>query len=159
MDYRIQTLDQLKPVLQSFRKRAGLTQAAMAEKLGISQQGYAQIESNLATTSFERLYTILRLLNIDLRLTDEGAPAIAAGTGADVQRRVVATRSPVKGADQEALSADHPKSRSSPRSQRKNKEIAAPLNAKRPATNTRKPAPATKAAPKKLSKKSDTSKW
>jgi HTH-type transcriptional regulator/antitoxin HipB len=159
MDYRIQTLDQLKPLLQSFRKLAGLTQAAMAEKLGISQQGYAQIESNLATTSFERLYTILRLLNIDLRLTAEDPPAIAAETGAGVQRRAVATRSPVKGADQDALSADPPRSRSSARSQVKNKEIAAPLNAKRLATSTGKRAPVAKAAPKKLSKKSDTSKW
>ena len=38
----------------------------MAEKLGITQQSYAQMESNLASTSTERLYTILRLLNVEL---------------------------------------------------------------------------------------------
>ncbi len=66
MQFSLQTIDQLKPLVQGFRKRTGLTQAVMAEKLGITQQSYAQIESNLHTTSVERLYTILRLLNVEL---------------------------------------------------------------------------------------------
>ena len=66
MRFPLQTIDQLKPLVQGFRKQAGLTQAAMAEKLGITQQSYAQIEANLASTSVERLYTILRLLNVEL---------------------------------------------------------------------------------------------
>jgi len=70
MDFTIQTLDHLKPLIQGFRKKANLTQAAMAEKLGISQQSYAQIESNLASTSVERLFTILRLMNVKLHMTD-----------------------------------------------------------------------------------------
>lgn len=70
MDFTIQTLDHLKPLIQGFRKKANLTQAAMAEKLGISQQSYAQIESNLASTSVERLFTILRLMNVKLQMTD-----------------------------------------------------------------------------------------
>jgi HTH-type transcriptional regulator/antitoxin HipB len=67
MQFPLQTIDQLKPLVQGFRKQAGLTQAAMAEKLGITQQSYAQIESNLGSTSVERLYTILRLLDVELR--------------------------------------------------------------------------------------------
>lgn len=70
MDFTIQTLDHLKPLIQGFRKKANLTQAAMAEKLGISQQSYAQIESNLASTSVDRLFTILRLMNVKLQMTD-----------------------------------------------------------------------------------------
>lgn len=70
MDFPLQTLDHLKPLIQGFRKRANLTQTAMAEKLGISQQSYAQIESNLASTSVERLFTILRLMNVSIQLTD-----------------------------------------------------------------------------------------
>lgn len=66
MRFPLQTIDQLKPLVQGFRKQAGLTQAAMAEKLGITQQSYAQIEANLGATSVERLYTILRLLNVEL---------------------------------------------------------------------------------------------
>jgi len=38
----------------------------MAEKLGITQQSYAQMESNLRSTSVERLYTIMRLINVQL---------------------------------------------------------------------------------------------
>lgn len=68
MDYPIQTLSQLRPILQSFRKKAGLTQAAVAGKLGITQQSYAQIEANPASTSVQRLHKILRLLNVDLVL-------------------------------------------------------------------------------------------
>jgi HTH-type transcriptional regulator/antitoxin HipB len=66
MQFNLQTIDQLKPLIQGFRKRAGLTQADMAARLGITQQSYAQIESNLNTTSVERLYVILRLLNVHL---------------------------------------------------------------------------------------------
>jgi HTH-type transcriptional regulator/antitoxin HipB len=73
MEYRIQTLNQLKPLVQGFRRKSGLTQAAMAEQLGVSQQAYAQIESNLSSTSVERLYTILRLLNIDINFTNQAA--------------------------------------------------------------------------------------
>jgi HTH-type transcriptional regulator/antitoxin HipB len=68
MQYPLNTIDQLKPLLQGFRKKAGFTQADMAEKLGITQQSYAQMESNVGATSVERLYTILRLLNVELLL-------------------------------------------------------------------------------------------
>jgi len=76
MDFTIQTLDHLKPLIKGFRKRANLTQAAMAEKLGISQQSYAQIESNLASTSVERLFTILRLLHVRIQLADENCDPV-----------------------------------------------------------------------------------
>lgn len=69
MQFPLHTIEQLKPLIQGFRKQAGLTQAAMAEKLGITQQSYAQIESNLHVTSVERLYTILRLLHVQLNFS------------------------------------------------------------------------------------------
>jgi HTH-type transcriptional regulator / antitoxin HipB len=69
MQFSLQTVDQLKPLIQGFRKKAGLTQAAMAERLGITQQSYAQIESNLKATSVERLYMILRILNVELNFS------------------------------------------------------------------------------------------
>jgi HTH-type transcriptional regulator / antitoxin HipB len=81
MQFPLQTIEQLKPIIQGFRKRAGLTQAGMAEKLGITQQSYAQIESNLHATSVERLYTILRLLGVELNFSSSDAlPAPLAGT-------------------------------------------------------------------------------
>lgn len=69
MDYPIKTLQQLRPILVGFRKQAGLSQAAIAGLLGITQQSYAKIEASPATTSVERLFTILRLLGGEIVLT------------------------------------------------------------------------------------------
>jgi HTH-type transcriptional regulator/antitoxin HipB len=68
MDYPIRTLSQLRPILQGFRKATGLTQAAMAKRLEITQQSYAQLEARPASASFERLFKVLRLLDVDIQL-------------------------------------------------------------------------------------------
>ena len=73
MDYTIKTLDQLRPFLQAFRKTAGLTRAAMASHLGVTQQTYAQLEANPASVSVERLFKVLRVLNVGLTLTQAGS--------------------------------------------------------------------------------------
>jgi HTH-type transcriptional regulator/antitoxin HipB len=70
MPYPLRTLQQLRPLLVGFRKQAGLTQQAVAEQLGITQQSYAQFEANPASTSVERLYLVLRLLGVELVLID-----------------------------------------------------------------------------------------
>jgi HTH-type transcriptional regulator/antitoxin HipB len=69
MDFPINTLDQLRPILVGFRKSAGLTQAKMASRLGVTQQTYAQLEANPASASIERLFRVLRVLNVDLVLS------------------------------------------------------------------------------------------
>ncbi|SDR58495.1 helix-turn-helix transcriptional regulator [Paraburkholderia tuberum] len=113
MDYAIKTLSQLRPILQGFRKAAGLTQAAMAAHLGVTQQTYAQLEANPATVSVERLFRVLRVLQVDLKLAqsgstqsvavEDGAPAPnrsrRAGSGAPVDAKSNAkraTRVPLK---------------------------------------------------------------
>ncbi|NML35352.1 helix-turn-helix transcriptional regulator [Paraburkholderia antibiotica] len=73
MDYAIKTLSQLRPILQGFRKSAALTQAAMASQLGVTQQTYAQLEANPAAVSVERLFRVLRILQVDLKLTQDSA--------------------------------------------------------------------------------------
>jgi HTH-type transcriptional regulator / antitoxin HipB len=75
MIFPIKTLNQLPLVLKAFRKEKGLTQAAMAEKLGITQQSYAYFEANPATATLARLFTVLRLLNVDISLA-LAAPAV-----------------------------------------------------------------------------------
>lgn len=72
MDYPIRTLQQLRPILVGFRKQAGLSQAAVASLLGVTQQSYAKIEANPAATSVERLFNILRLLGSEINLTQAG---------------------------------------------------------------------------------------
>jgi HTH-type transcriptional regulator/antitoxin HipB len=75
MDYPIRTLEQLRPVLQGFRKQAGLSQARIASLLGVTQQSYAKIEANPASTSVERLFTVLRLLGAEITLRQGTQPA------------------------------------------------------------------------------------
>ncbi len=62
------TLSQLPLILKGFRKEHGLTQAAMAEKLGITQQSYAYFEANPATATLDRLFMVLRLLGVEISL-------------------------------------------------------------------------------------------
>ncbi len=69
MDYPIKTLQQLRPILLGFRKQAGMSQAAVAALLGVTQQSYAKIEANPAATSVARLFTIFRLLGSEVVLT------------------------------------------------------------------------------------------
>ncbi|BCF99521.1 hypothetical protein PPGU19_040900 [Paraburkholderia sp. PGU19] len=79
MDYSVKTLSQLRPVLRGFRKAAGLTQAMLAERLGITQQSYAQFEADPAAAGVERLFKVLRLLNAGITLSqDAPSPANAA---------------------------------------------------------------------------------
>ena len=76
MTYPIKTLSQLPLFIKAFRKEKGLTQAAMAEKLGITQQSYAYFEGNPARAPLERLFLVLRLLDVEISL-DQTSPASA----------------------------------------------------------------------------------
>jgi HTH-type transcriptional regulator/antitoxin HipB len=69
MHYSIKTIHQLRPILQGFRKSRGMTQAMMAEHLGVKQQTYAELEANPAAVSVERLLRVLRVLRVELVLS------------------------------------------------------------------------------------------
>jgi HTH-type transcriptional regulator/antitoxin HipB len=86
MDYPIKTVQQLRPILVGFRKQAGLSQAAVASLLGVTQQSYAKIEANPAATSVERLFTILRLLGGEIVLTAATKKPATITTPADEQQ-------------------------------------------------------------------------
>lgn len=73
MHYAIKTIHQLRPILQGFRKSRGMTQAMMAEHLGIRQQTYAELEANPAAASVERLLRVLRVLGVELVLSQAEA--------------------------------------------------------------------------------------
>lgn len=74
MNYPIKTLSQLPLVLKGFRKEKGLTQAVMAERLGITQQSYAYFEANPSTATLERLFMVLRMLDVEI-LLNQASPA------------------------------------------------------------------------------------
>ena len=97
MDYSVKTLGQLRPVLRGFRKAAGLTQAMLAERLGITQQSYAQFEANPAAAGVERLFKVLRLLNAGITLSqDEPAAASAMPVAKIASSNRTAARAPRK---------------------------------------------------------------
>jgi HTH-type transcriptional regulator/antitoxin HipB len=135
VDYPIKTPGQLRPILQGFRKAAGLTQAMMASHLGVTQQTYAQLEANPAAVSVERLFRVLRVLDVDLTLTQTAVrPTQNGGAGMIVppsqgEDRLAAAR-PAKTAS--AAGAGHKKR--TPQHPRK-KEAAAKQTS---ATTTRK---------------------
>ncbi|PMS15671.1 transcriptional regulator [Trinickia dabaoshanensis] len=85
MDYPVKTLQQLRPLLVGFRKAAGLTQAQLAARLGVTQQTYAQLEAKPESASFDRLYPVLKLLDVNLVLAQVPGSTTVEG---DVATRV-----------------------------------------------------------------------
>ncbi|CAG2344634.1 MULTISPECIES: helix-turn-helix domain-containing protein [Burkholderia] len=98
MAFPVQTLTQLRPILVGFRKSAGLTQAQLAARLGITQQSYAQLEANPSAVSIERLFKVLNALGVRMMLSpdERDAPAEAAdsASGAEppARRKPVASK-------------------------------------------------------------------
>lgn len=68
MIYPIKTLSQLPLILKGFRKEKELTQAAMAERLGITQQSYAHFEAHPASATLDRIFMVLRMLDVEISL-------------------------------------------------------------------------------------------
>ena len=68
--------DQLRQNIRDFREDKHLTQALMAEKLGMSETGYAKIERGESGVRIERLQQIAQVLEVNLAdlipLGDEG---------------------------------------------------------------------------------------
>ena len=88
MDYPVKTLPQLRPLLTGFRKAAGLTQAQVASHLGVTQQTYAQLEAKPESASIDRLFHVLKLLKVDIVLTQALGSANLAGRIPERQRAV-----------------------------------------------------------------------
>lgn len=95
MAFPVQTLTQLRPILVGFRKSAGLTQAQLAARLGITQQSYAQLEANPSAVSIERLFKVMNALGVRMMLSldERDAPADAADSASAAEP--VARRKPV----------------------------------------------------------------
>ena len=77
----VRTADQLPGLLQGFRKAAGLTQAQVATRLGVTQQTLSALERNASSVSAARLMKLLAVLGVELVLHQPGGGADAgAGT-------------------------------------------------------------------------------
>lgn len=77
MDHLLQLPDQLALHLKSLRKAAGVSQAQLAQRLGVSQSRVAAIERDPAAISVRQLMEILQLLDADLLMRPR-ADAVAS---------------------------------------------------------------------------------
>lgn len=75
MDYTLNFSGQLKQHLRSIRKARGLTQARLAEALGLYQSRIAEIEANPGAISVEQLVKLLAVLDTQLVLRANPVPA------------------------------------------------------------------------------------
>ncbi|WLW64924.1 helix-turn-helix transcriptional regulator [Achromobacter aegrifaciens] len=73
MDFTVRTATQLPALLQGFRKEAGLTQAATALRLGVTQQTLSALERNADKVSADRLLQLLSILGVEMVLRQQGA--------------------------------------------------------------------------------------
>jgi len=81
MDHLLQLPDQLALHLKSLRKAAGVSQAQLAQRLGVSQSRVAAIERDPAAISVRQLMDILQLLDADLLMRPR-ADAVASSAPA-----------------------------------------------------------------------------
>ena len=73
MDYTLELPDQLAQHLRALRKARGLSQAALASKLGLTQSRIAAIERNPAALGAGQLLRVLGALDAQLVLRDTQA--------------------------------------------------------------------------------------
>lgn len=66
--HTVRTAQQLAPLMRAFRRQAGLSQAQLAEQLGISRQAVGALERDPASASFERLMRIWAVLGLEVSL-------------------------------------------------------------------------------------------
>lgn len=72
-DFPVRIPQQLPPLLQGFRKTAGLTQADLAARMGITQQTLSAMERNASQVSVSRLLKLLGVLGVELVLRSQPA--------------------------------------------------------------------------------------
>jgi HTH-type transcriptional regulator / antitoxin HipB len=79
-EFPVRTADQLPGLLQSFRKAAGLTQADVASRLGITQQTLSALERNATAVSAARLMKLLSILGVELVLRRPSSASPKSGS-------------------------------------------------------------------------------
>ena len=72
---------QLGPLLQSARKSAGLSQTALAQRLGISQSRVSSMELDPGSISVEQLLALLAALNHELLVQPKQGTGVASSGG------------------------------------------------------------------------------
>lgn len=68
MDYPVTLSQQLRPHLKSLRRFAGLSQAQLADLMGVSRARVSAIEGDPAKVSFEQMLELLHFLGAQVVL-------------------------------------------------------------------------------------------
>jgi len=84
MDFGVHFSEQLRQHLRALRKARGLTQARLAQKLGVGQSRVADIEANPGAMSVDQLFKVLAALDVQLVLRDKQA---ASSSGEQLSQR------------------------------------------------------------------------
>ena len=77
------TAVQLGAILQAARKAQGLTQSALAGRIGLSQSRVSHLELNAHELSVEQLMAWCAALGLELTVGARGSPAVSAAAQAD----------------------------------------------------------------------------
>lgn len=64
----VRAAHQLGPLMRAFRKQAGLSQAQLAERLGITRQAITALEREPEAATFERLMRVWAELGLEFSL-------------------------------------------------------------------------------------------
>lgn len=68
----IRVPEQVGAVLRAARLQRGMTQAEVAEKMGISPQAMSRLENNAGHASFDRIHRLCLLLGLEVVLQPKG---------------------------------------------------------------------------------------
>lgn len=75
----VRTAHQLGPLMRAFRKQAGLSQAQLGERLGISRQAITALEREPEAATFERLMRVWAELGLEVSLQLRGQDTADTG--------------------------------------------------------------------------------
>ena len=73
--FTAQTAEQLGEILQGFRRQRGLSQRALADRIGVAQKAISAAERHPGRLTVRRLYQLLGALDVELALKDRTSPA------------------------------------------------------------------------------------
>lgn len=79
----LRTATQLSQWLRDARKRAGLTQAQVGARLGLSQNRVSHLEAHADELSFKQLITWCAVVGLELQLADQGVAKPGASAAPD----------------------------------------------------------------------------
>lgn len=75
----VRTPRQLSTLMRAFRKQAGMSQAELASRLGISRQAVTALERDPESATFERLMKVWSVLGLEVSLQPAVRDVIPSG--------------------------------------------------------------------------------